>query len=99
MTDGTQNFAMVHVPTLAERFWWRLGFCYHLGDEPADIDGDALPGWMMTETHFSFSVADRLRLLLTGRLRVRTTSSIDTPSPTIVKNRLDWQVFAPGETS
>lgn len=33
MTD-TQNLALHYVPTLAERFWRKLGYHYHLGEEP-----------------------------------------------------------------
>lgn len=93
MPDVT-NSAMIHVPTLRERFWRALGFRYHLGDEP---DGaDKMAGWMRTSASIDFSFADRLRLLLTGRLRIEltqhTTVQVDQSM-----NRLDWQIKAPGD--
>ena len=93
------GFAAIYRPTLSERLWRAIGFRYHLGEEPPDLDGDALQGWMVTEAVFSFTLADRLRLLLTGRLRVRTTCYTDTPSPSVCKNRLDWQIHPPGGRS
>lgn len=86
---------MVYTPTRRERFWRKLGFRHHLGDEPAGTDG--MPGWVDTTTTFDFSLADRLRLLLTGRLRITVISHTDTPSPMVIKNRVDWQIFAPGK--
>ncbi len=90
MTDQ----AMYHEPTLRERLVRRLGFRYHLGQTP---DGaDDLPGWMCTESRIHFSVADRVRLLLTGRLHIRlvqhTTQQVDS-----AKNRLDFYIQAPGD--
>lgn len=91
--EAPQNFAVVYVPTLSERFWRALGFRYHLGDEPDGADG--LLGWSCTVSNMHFSWADRLRLLLTGRLRIQTISYFDTPSPNVVKNRLDWEIKPP----
>lgn len=95
MTDGTQAVSVACVPTWCARFWRKLGFRYHLGDEP--IGAYAMPGWMDTTTTFSFSLADRLRMVVTGRLRITTISYTDTPSPMVVKNRVDWKICAPGE--
>lgn len=94
-SDTTQCFAMAYVPTWRERFWRKLGFRHHRGEEPRDVD--AMPGWMNTATCFSFSFTDRLRLLLTGRLLISTISHTDTPSPMTIKNRVDWQIYAPGQ--
>lgn len=86
--------AMYHVPTRAERMWRAIGFRYHLGAEPEGIDG--MQGWMTSTATFRFGLADRLRLLLTGRLNINlvqyTTVQCDES-----KNRLDWQIMAPGE--
>lgn len=86
--------AMHHVPTWRERAWRRLGYRYHLGDEPDGID--AMPGWMCTESRIHFGWADRIRLLLSGRLHMRlvqhTTVQVED-----TKNRLDWHIVAPGE--
>ncbi len=95
MTDTTQNFAVEYVPTRAERFWHWVGFHYHLGDEPEGIDG--MPGWMCTGIRLNFTWPDRLRLLLTGRLRIRSVVHHDTPSATVCKSRIDWHIKFPGE--
>lgn len=89
-----ENVAMYHVPTLRERFLRRIGYRYHLGDEPEGID--AMPGWMVTENRMQFSLADRLRLLVSGRLHFRLTqyTSVQVES---AKNRLDWHILAPGD--
>lgn len=87
------NEALEYRPTLAQRFWRWVGFRYHLGEEP---DGaNDLPGWMMTEFRFRFRLADRLRLLVTGRLHIRLAQH--TPVQVeFSRNRLDWQVEPPG---
>lgn len=87
--------AMFHNPTLSERFWRSLGFRYHLGDEPEGAD--SLEGWMRTDIRLEFSIVDRLRLLLTGRLLVASIVHTDTPSASICKSRVDWRISAPGE--
>lgn len=92
--EAQQNQAFYHVPTWRERTWRRLGFRYHLGDEPKGIE--TMQGWMTSTANFRFSFMDRLRLLLTGRLNINlvqhTTVQCDES-----KNRLDWQIMAPGE--
>lgn len=89
-----ENGAMYHVPTLRERAWRWLGYRYHLGDDPNGID--VLPGWMCTDSHMHFSVADRVRLLLFGRLHIRLVqyTSVQVEN---TKNRLDWHILAPGD--
>lgn len=90
-----EGYAAHHVPTLRERFWRALGFRYHLGEEPEGVE--ALEGWMRTDMRLEFSIADRLRLLLTGRLFVASIVHTDAPSPSVCKSRLDWRIYAPGE--
>lgn len=91
---GTQNFAMHYQPTRRERLWRWLGFRYHLGDTP---DGaDDLPGWMCTETRMHLSVADRVRLLVTGRLHLKLVQHLPVQCD-FAKNRFDWRIVAPGE--
>ncbi len=89
-----ENGAMYHVPTLSERAWRWLGFRYHLGTEPEGVDG--MQGWMCTDSRMHFGWADRLRLLVSGRLHLRlvqhTTVQVEG-----TKNRFDWRIPAPGE--
>lgn len=90
-----QCFAMAYVPTRRVRFWRKLGFRFHLGEDPENCD--AFQGWMQTCTTFRFCWSDRLRLLLTGRLQVTISNHLDTPSPHEFHTRMDWQIYAPGE--
>jgi hypothetical protein len=84
---------MVHKPTLPERMWRALGFRYHLGAEP---DSDQMQGWMCTESRLEFGIADRLRLLMTGRLHLRLTQHLPVKCD-FSRNRFDWQIKHPGE--
>lgn len=93
MEEAATNGAFHHVPTLSERFWRWAGFRYHLGDEPPEAD--KLPGWMMTESHFRFGLADRLRLLLSGHLHIRLAQHTPVQCD-YSKNRLDWHIVPPG---
>jgi len=90
----TENRAMYQVPTLRQRAARWLGYRYHLGDEPEGTDG--MPGWMVTNTRMQFSFADRLRLLFSGRLNLRLTQYTSAQVEG-TKNRLDWQILAPGD--
>ena len=89
MTDTT-NQAFQPVPTLGERIRRRLGFRYHLGDEPEGCE--ALEGWMRTDIRLRFGWADRIRLLTTGRLFIACIVHTDTPSPDVCKSRVDWMI-------
>jgi hypothetical protein len=98
MSDETRQAAccVKYVPSRRERFWRKLGFRFHLGDER----GPELPapaGWMRTTCQFGFDWADRLRILITGRLDVTMTYDLDVPSPDKIRTRMDWQIKAPGE--
>lgn len=86
--------AYYHTPTRRQRFWRWAGFCYHLGPDTA---GPNLQGWLQTYSHFKFDFSDRLRLLLTGRLVVKTTIYMDSPTPMATNTRMDWEIKAPGE--
>jgi hypothetical protein len=98
MTDTrVTNGYLIYVPTFREKFWRRMGFRFHLGDEPEDTDG--MPGWQKTEVRLRFNIPDRIRLLLTGRLFVGLAMHTDVPSPNVIKTRIDWEIKAPGDTS
>lgn len=94
MTNTTENHAFYSVPTIRQKFWWALGFRFHFGAEPPDAD--LLPGWMRTDMGLRFRWSDRMRLLLTGRLRISSIVHFDTPSPNVCKSRMDWQILPPG---
>lgn len=92
---SNMNMAQIHVASMRERFWRWAGFHYHLGDEPEGADN--LEGWTCTVSRMHFGWADRLRLVLTGRLMVKTILHTDTPSAMVCKTRMDWSISAPGE--
>ena len=92
MTETT-NQAFILKPTLAQRIRRRLGFRYHLGDEPEG--SGTLEGWMRTDIRLRFGWADRLRLLATGRLFIASIVYTDTPSPNFIANRVDWAIQTP----
>ena len=89
----TENYAAVYVPTLRERIWRKLGFRYHLGEEPEGVD--ALTGWIRTDIRLNFSFADRLRLLFSGRLFIASIVHTDTPTPGVCKSRVDFRIEDP----
>lgn len=76
-----QNFCMAYRPTLAERFWRKAGFRYHLQDLPDDAPTE---GWAMTQVRLNVSFTDRLRLLLTGRMRLDVRQAFNAPVDTVV---------------
>lgn len=94
MSEHVEAGYVTYKSTAVERFWRALGFRYHLGDEPDGIDG--LEGWMCTKTWLHFSFADRLRLLMTGRLHITLVQHLPVRCDW-AKNRLDWQIKHPGE--
>lgn len=89
-----ENGAMYHVPTWRQRLWRRIGYRYHLGAEPENVE--QLKGWMCTETRLHFGLADRLRLFLTGRLHMRLVQYTEVQVEG-TKNRFDWHILAPGD--
>lgn len=95
MTDTTESQTFYAMPTFAQRFWRRLGFHYHLGDEPEG--NEMLPGWMRTDMRIHFGWVDRLRILVSGRLFIASVVSTDTPSPMVCKSRMDWNIIPPGQ--
>ena len=88
--------AFYALPSRAERFWRWCGFCYHLGDLWEEED-PALIGWMQNKTGFHFDWRDRLRILISGRLDVKLTFDMDTPSPDKMRTRVDWHIRRPGD--
>lgn len=88
-----ENFAQIYAPTLRERLWRHLGFRHHLGAEPEGVE--ALPGWIRTDIKLQFSLADRLRLLVSGRLLIASIVHTDTPTPGVCKSRVDFRIEVP----
>jgi len=93
---GPIGYAQAHTPTKRERFWRALGFRFHLGDEP---ENPPQIGWISHDTTFHLNWRDRLRLLVSGRFKLGFVLYTDTPSPTNIKARTDWQILPPGNSS
>lgn len=80
-------------PTLRRRFWRKMGFQFHLGEfEP----NEPWAGWMQTRSGIHFGWADRIRILIGGRLSLQHTFHTDTPSPHKIHTRFDWHILPPG---
>jgi hypothetical protein len=94
MTDEAQGYCVEYKPSRREKFWRKLGFRHHLGDD--NLPHENWQGWMQTNSGITLDWADRLRLLVSGHLKVRHTYHIDTPSPTEIHTRFDWEIVAPG---
>lgn len=93
MTD-TQALCVEYKPTLRERFWRKMGFHFHLGeDEPR---GELWQGWIKTTSGIRFDWRDRLRILLSGHIEMHHVMHTDTPSPTKMHTRFDWEIVPPG---
>lgn len=56
-------------PTLLDRLFRKMGFCYRLASLPDDVE-DTHPHWCSTHAKFQFGFWDRILLLFTGRLTV-----------------------------
>lgn len=85
---------MAFKPTRTQRFWLALGFCWTIGAEP--VGADKMEGWMRTDIGMHFGFMDRLRLLLTGRLRIHLTQHLPVRCD-FSRNRMDWRIVPPGE--
>ncbi len=71
-----QNFAVAYKPTLVERLWRWLGF--HRAFVPAP-DTDDYQGRLVITTITSWSLADRLRILISGRTYFFSSSIAEPP--------------------
>lgn len=93
--EAAQAFYSVYLPTRLERLWRSLGFRYHLGEEPEGYDGMQ---FVRTDMGLHFSLKDRLRVLFSGKLFIRSTVYSAEPPPKEPKSRMDWHILPPGET-
>lgn len=70
MSAPVNSFAVAYRPTFMQRAWRRLGWRYHMVDLPETPEVERMLGWAMTRVRLEFSFGDRIRLLLTGRVRL-----------------------------
>lgn len=94
MSDEAQNAScMEYRPTFAERFWRKAGYRYHLQELPDEADG--MPGWAMTHVNLTLSFTDRLRLLISGRMRLDVRQAMS-ESVTTVISATSVEIVRPG---
>lgn len=99
MTDAAEGQGFFAMPTRRQRFWRWVGFRFHLGSDVAEDKTDAIwQGWMQTRSTMHLDWADRIRILISGRLSLQHTFHTDTPSPDKIHTRFDWHILPPGET-
>ncbi len=95
MTAPENVFAVEYRPTFMRRAWRRLGWCYHLVDLPETPEVERMPGWAMTHVRLEFSIGDRLRLLLTGRVRLDIRQKLSADVADIV-SATSIEILPPG---
>ena len=81
MSDVNEVHAFYKLPTFWERFWPRLGFHHARAERP---DEDELregwaPSWFVVETYVRLSWADRLRVMISGKMHVDHAIKTDVP--------------------
>ncbi len=95
MSAPETNFAMEYRPTFMQRTWRRLGWRYHLVDLPDTPEVERMPGWAMTHVRLQFSIGDRLRFLLTGRVRLDIRQKLSADVADIV-SATSIEILPPG---
>lgn len=95
MTAPVNSFAMASRPTFMQRAWRRLGWRYHLVDLPETPEVERMPGWAMTRVRLEFSFGDRIRLLLTGRVRLDIRQKLSADVADIV-SAASIEILPPG---
>lgn len=90
----TIGYAVEHKPKRTERFWRWLGFRFHLGEE--SNPGVYTTGWRRTDTHLHLGIADRLRILVSGKLSLSVSTEADKEDGRKIYARFDWQIIPPG---
>jgi hypothetical protein len=95
MTAPENAFAMEYRPTFMHRAWRRMGWRYQLVDLPETPEVEGMPGWAMTHVRFHFSLADRVRLLPTGRVRIDVRQKLSADVMDIV-SAASFEILPPG---
>jgi hypothetical protein len=94
--SATENaFAAEYWPTFMQRTWRRLGWRYQMVDLPETPEVEHMPGWAMTRVLLDFSLGDRLRLLLTGRVRLDIRQKLSADVADIV-SATSIEILPPG---
>lgn len=77
------SFAAEYVPTRVERFWRWCNFGNVVFKDLPD-EARKMPGWAITNICMRFSFSDRLRILISGRVRITLEQAIDVPVTTVI---------------
>jgi hypothetical protein len=79
--------------TRMQRLWRWLGYRYHLG--PLTDDEGWEQGFLQNISGMKLDWRDRLRVLLSGHIRIVCNHSMDQPVNK-VRTRMDWEIVEPG---
>ena len=98
MTDQAEQngYCVTRVPSLRERFWRSLGYHYNLVDLPETPEVDKMPGWALTHINLTMPWHERLRLLLTGRMKIDVRQKFSADVAEVVSAASTY-IFYPGE--
>lgn len=89
MRDAMTNGAMEYRSPLSDRIWRKLGFRH------AHVDRPDSENWMVTDVRCSFSLLDRLRILLSGVVGIQVVTETDV-AVRHAKSTTDAKVLKPG---
>ncbi|MDE2105839.1 MAG: hypothetical protein KGL39_51935 [Patescibacteria group bacterium] len=93
MTNTHGGFIQEYRPPLIERFWRWAGFRHPYVRRPDETV--EFPSYMVSRAVVNLSVADRLRVLISGRVCVETVHRVQT-DPGEVLSISDAKVLPPG---
>lgn len=86
---------MVYKPTFGDRAARFFGYRFDMGVEPPNHEA-LTEGWARTTTRLHFSLAGRLRLLFSGKLKIDQTHYANTRIDQM-ETRTDLTLYAPWE--
>lgn len=76
--EKLENGFQIYKPSTAERFWQFLGFGYPHVARPED-DPEFAEGWITTGVTTHFDWRDRVRILVSGKVRTKILIKTDVP--------------------
>jgi len=92
--EPSNAFCMEYVPTFADRFWRTMGFRRYPAELPEETS--TMPGWARTDIHLNISFGDRLRLLLSGKIRIDCQHAMSERVDTVI-TASSVTIMRPGE--
>lgn len=84
--EPENTFAMVALPSWRHKISLWLGYRFHYPDVDQNEAAARMPGWWRTDIHIHISFLDRLRLLVSGRMLVRTENRGSQPVDHVISD-------------